>query len=104
MGILPQITPNIWVVFPVSLVCEKELNLNIKQVNKTSKVNTHDNNENERVLNTHSKGEQVRIPLLPNRVGKRSETMTMVRTWANCNIYVWVKSGQTGVSIVDFKK
>ena len=49
MGILPQITPNIWVVFTVSLVCEKELNLNIKQVNKTSKVNTHDSNENERV-------------------------------------------------------
>ena len=26
----------------------------IKQVNKTNEVNTHDNNENERVLNTHS--------------------------------------------------
>ena len=25
--------------------------------------------------NTHSKGEQVKIPLLPNRVGKRSRTM-----------------------------
>ena len=27
------------------------------------------------VLNTHGKGEQVKIPLLPNKVGKRSRTM-----------------------------
>ena len=46
----------------------------------TNEVNTHNNNENERVLNTHDKGEQVKIPLLPNRVGKRSGTMTMVTT------------------------
>ena len=32
------------------------------------------------VSNTHSKGEWVKIPLLPNRVGKRSGTMTMVTT------------------------
>ena len=34
----------------------------------------------ERGLNTHSKGEQVIIPLLPNKRGKRSGTMTMVTT------------------------
>ena len=27
--------------------------------------------------NTHSKGEWVKIPLLPNRLGKRSRTMVM---------------------------
>ena len=27
---------------------------------------------NERVLNTHGKGERVKIPLLPNNVGKKS--------------------------------
>ena len=32
------------------------------------------------VSNTHNKGERVKIPLLPNRVGKRSGTMTMVTT------------------------
>ena len=34
----------------------------------------------ERVLNTHTKREWVKIPLLPNKVGKRSGTMTMVTT------------------------
>ena len=29
-------------------------------------------NESERGQNTHSKGEQVKIPLLPNNVGKRN--------------------------------
>ena len=36
--------------------------------------------ENERGLNTQSKGERVKIPLLPNKVGRRSGTMTMVTT------------------------
>ena len=40
----------------------------------------YDNNENERVSNTHSKGERVKILLLPSKVGKRSRTMTMVTT------------------------
>ena len=35
---------------------------------------------NEEVSNTHGKRERVKIPLLPNRVGKRSGTMTMVMT------------------------
>ena len=39
---------------------------------------------NEKVSNTHGKGEWVKIPLLPNRVGKRSGTMTMVMT--KCNV------------------
>ena len=34
----------------------------------------------ERVSNSHSKGERVKIPLLPNKVGKRSKTMLMVTT------------------------
>ena len=53
-------------VFSVNLVCKKELYLT---------VNKHDNNEMRKFENTHSKGEQVKIPLLPNRVGKRSGTM-----------------------------
>ena len=36
---------------------------------------------NERVSSTHSKGERVKIPLLPNEVGKRSGTMTMATTF-----------------------
>ena len=36
--------------------------------------------KNERVTNTHGKGEQEKIPLLPNKIGKRSGTMTMVTT------------------------
>ena len=45
-----------------------------------NEVNEHDNNESERVSNTHSMGEQVKILLLPNSVGKKSGTMTMVTT------------------------
>ena len=85
-------------VFSVNLVCEKELNFMLKVsgllvkvrwvlslrgpdfFNKTNKVNTHDNKEMRGFRNTHSKGEQVKIPLLPNKVGKRSGTMTMVMT------------------------
>ena len=35
---------------------------------RLNKVNEHDNNEMRRFLNTHGKGERVKIPLLPNRV------------------------------------
>ena len=31
-------------------------------------------------MDTHGKGERVKIPFLPNRIGKRSGTMTMVTT------------------------
>ena len=51
----------------------------------SNKVNGHDNNRNEKVSNTHSKGERVKIPLLPNREGKRSRTMTMVKTIGHFN-------------------
>ena len=34
---------------------------------------------NERGQKTHDQGEQVKIPLLPNKVGKRSGTMVMTQ-------------------------
>ena len=40
-------------------------------------VNEHHNNEMRRFENTHGKRERVKLPLLPNRVGKRSGTMTI---------------------------
>ena len=42
---------------------------------------------NERVSNTQSKGERVKIPLLPNKVGKKSGTMTMVTTPSTCYMH-----------------
>ena len=46
---------------------------------------------NERLSNAHGKGEQVKIPLLLNKVGKRSGTMTMVTTiglFSKCAIFI----------------
>ena len=60
-------------------------------VNKINEVNEHDNNENERVSNTHGKGERVKIPILPNKVGKRSRTMTMVMTPLNMSLNHFMK-------------
>ena len=41
---------------------------------KIEQVKQHDYNGNERGQNTHDQVEQVKIPLLPNKVGKRSGT------------------------------
>ena len=43
-------------------------------------INTHDNKEMRGDENIHRKGERVNLPPLPNKVGKRSGTMTMVPT------------------------
>ena len=55
-------------VFSVDLVCKEELNLVLysrqNEINMVMQI--------ERGQNTHGKGEQVKIPLLPNNVDKRS--------------------------------
>ena len=54
--------------------------MDIRQVNKMKQGKYTLKQRNERVSNTHGKGEGVKILLLPNEVGKRSRTMTMVMT------------------------
>ena len=48
-------------------------------INENNDSNRHDNEEMRGDENTHSKGEWVKMPLLPNKVGKRSGTV--VTTW-----------------------
>ena len=72
-------------VFSVNLVCKKELNLMLK-VSETSGQGAvgFELRGTDFFLpilyDLNNKGERVKIPLLPNKVGKRSGTMTMVTT------------------------